>query len=110
MNTALLEKHISRYIKNIDADKVSYEQDRKERAERSAYYQTWTTEKLNVMTEEEFYEFIAKLWAMLIWGNKKYVVDKLIANNSFQIIKKELSKLLWDDSAIEKKQEPVKGS
>ncbi|MEA3231560.1 MAG: hypothetical protein U9Q05_07400 [Thermodesulfobacteriota bacterium] len=55
------------------------------------------------MTEEQFYEFIAKLWAMLIWGNKKYVVDKLIADNTFPGIKKELSKLLWDDSAIEKR-------
>jgi len=26
------------------------------------------------MTEEELYEYLAKLWAMLIWGNKKYIV------------------------------------
>ena len=43
------------------------------------------------MTEEEFLEYISKLWSMLIWGNKKYVVDKLIADNGFTALKKQLA-------------------
>ena len=39
------------------------------------------------MTEEEFLEYISKLWSMLIWGNKKYVVDKMIADNGFATLK-----------------------
>ena len=78
MDKNLLKKHISKYIRNTNSDKAAYEQDKKERSERSTYYKSWTPEKLNSMAEEQFYEFIAKLWAMLIWGNKKYVVDKLI--------------------------------
>lgn len=103
MNTSLLKKHITKYIKKITTDRISYEQDKNERTDRSTYYQSWTPEKLKAMTEEQFYEFIAKLWAMLIWGNKKYVAEKLIADNTFPGIKKELSKLLWDDTPIEKR-------
>jgi hypothetical protein len=103
MDTKRLQKHISKYIKYIKADKAAYEQDQTERAERAAYYQSWTPEKLDSMTEERFYEFMVKLWAMLIWGNKKYVVDKLISDNTFPKLKKELSKLLWDKELIDKR-------
>ena len=103
MDKNLLKKHISKYIRNTNSDKAAYEQDKKERSERSTYYKSWTPEKLNSMAEEQFYEFIAKLWAMLIWGNKKYVVDKLIEDNTFGKLKQELAKLLWDKHPIEKR-------
>ena len=60
-----------------------YEEAWSERKERRTYYQSFTKERFLAMTEEEFLEYISKLWAMLIWGNKKYVVDKLIADNGF---------------------------
>ena len=82
MDTSLFKKHILKYIQQIETDIVTYIQDKKKRSDRSAYYLSWTPEKLNSMTEEQFYEFITKLWAMLIWGNKKYIVDKLIADNT----------------------------
>ena len=46
------------------------------------------------MTEDEFLEYISKLWSMLIWGNKKYIVDKMIADNGFVTLKKQLAELL----------------
>jgi len=103
MDKALLEKHVAEYIQKISSDKVTYEQDKKERAERALYYQSWTAVKLESMTEQQLYEFISQLWAMLIWGNKKYVVDKLIADNTFGKLKKELARLLWDKESIEKR-------
>lgn len=103
MKDKLLIKHIEEYINKINADKAAFDQDKAERAERAKYYQGWTANKIATMTEEHFYEFMAKLWAMLIWGNKKYVVDKLIADNSFEKIKLELSNLLWLDEPIEKR-------
>ena len=39
-------------------------------------YQSFTQDKLLAMTDEDFFEYISRLWSMLIWGNKKYVVDK----------------------------------
>jgi hypothetical protein len=103
MRKELLQRHIAEYIKKIDADKAAFAQDKSERAERAAYYQNWTSEKIATMSEEQFYEYMARLWAMLIWGNKKYVVDKVIADNTFQKIKNELSNLVWNDESIEKR-------
>jgi len=110
MDTKLLQKHISEYIKSIKTDKATFEQDQTERAERAAYYQSWTPEKLGSMTEEQFSEFMVKLWAMLIWGNKKYVVDKLISDNSFPKLKRELSRLLWDKEPLEKRWDHFRSS
>lgn len=59
--------------------------------------------KLLAMTEEEFLEYISKLWSMLIWGNKKYVVDKMIADNGFAMLKKQLAELLYSTNPIEKR-------
>lgn len=42
---------------------------------------------------------------MLIRGNKRYVVDKLIEDNGLPILKKELIELLWWDSPIEQRRD-----
>lgn len=55
------------------------------------------------MTREEFGEYISKLWAMLMWGNKQYVIDKMIEDNGFDEIKKDLADLLWGNPPIEKR-------
>lgn len=38
---------------------------------------------------------------MLIWGNKKFVVDKLIADKGFSSLKKHLVELLYGSAKIE---------
>ena len=48
-------------------------------------------------------EYMSKLWSMLIWGNKKYVVDKMIADNGFDNLKKQLVELLYGSASIEKR-------
>lgn len=40
---------------------------------------------------------------MLFWGNKKYVVDKLIADNGFDALKKQLAELLYGTVSIKKR-------
>lgn len=55
------------------------------------------------MTEEDFLEYISKLWSMLIWENKKYVVDKLIDDNGFTVLKKQLAELLYGSNSIEER-------
>jgi hypothetical protein len=55
------------------------------------------------MTEDEFLEYINKLWSMLIWGHKKYVVDKLIADNGFVALEKQLAEFLYCTSPIKKR-------
>ncbi len=74
-----------------------------ERRERIAYYQSFSEEKLLAMSEDEFYEYISQLWAMVIWGNKKYIVDKIIADNGFSNVKKQLAVLIFGSGDIAKR-------
>lgn len=81
MNTQKLNSAIAEFTKKKKSNAAYYEENWAERKERKEYYQSFTKDKLLAMTEEEFLEYISKLWSMLIWGNKKYVVDKMIADN-----------------------------
>ena len=92
MNKDILEKHIVNYLNSIHTGEVN---DIEERNERKTYYQSFNNEKIIEMSRAEFYDYIGKLWAMIIWGNKKYRVDQLIEDNGFEKIKKELSNLLY---------------
>ncbi len=74
-----------------------------ERNERKSYYQAWTEEKIKNMTEDEFVEYIGKLWSMIVWGNKKYIADKIIELNGFENIKKRLIDLLYGKRDIDKR-------
>ena len=103
MNTELLRRHIKEYQNKIFADPSTFDRETKERLERSAYYRSWTAEKLRTISEEEFRAYVSRLWAMLIWGNKQYAVDKLIENNGFENIKASLAELVWGDVSIEKR-------
>ena len=102
MNTQKLNSAITEFIKKKKSNAAYYEENWAERKERKEYYQSFTKDKLLAMTEEEFLEYISKLWSMLIWGNKKYVVDKMIADNGFATLKKQLADLLYGTNPIEK--------
>ena len=94
---------ISAYTKKKITNAAYYSDNWKERSERKSYYQSFSETKLLAMTEDELFAYISKLWSMLIWGNKKYVVDKLIVDNGFENVKKQLAALLYGDAAIEKR-------
>lgn len=74
-----------------------------ERRERITYYQNFSAEKLFAMTEDDFCKYLGQLWAMIIWGNKKYVVDKIIADNGFDNVKKQLVELIFGSADIAKR-------
>lgn len=103
MNVQKLNAAISSFLKNQKSNAAYYEDHWAERRERKLYYQSFTKDKLLSMTEDEFLEYVSKLWSMLIWGNKKYVVDKLIADNGFTALKKQLAELLYGTNPIEKR-------
>lgn len=100
MNRDLLNKHLGKYKKIMGSEKAKNEY--QERVERVRYYQSWTADKISAMTSADFLEYIGKMWAMLIWGNKKYKVDQIIDANGFEKLKKELAELIWGTQAIEK--------
>ena len=103
MNTQKLKPAIAEFAEKKKSNVAYYQENWVERKERREYYQSFTGDKLIAMTEDEFLEYISKLWSMLIWGNKKYVVDKLIADNGFSTLKKQLVELLYGTSSIEKR-------
>lgn len=92
MDTQKLSIAIQAFIKKQSSNAAYYEENWNERKERKAYYQSFTKDKLLAMTEEDFLEYISRLWAVLMWGNKKYVVDKLIEDNGFSTLKKHVSR------------------
>ena len=95
MNKEKLKSAIMSFVKNKKANAAYYDDNWKERMERRAFYQSFTRDKILGMTEEDFLEFMSKLWSMLIWGNKKYVVDKMIADNGFDNEKAIGRAALW---------------
>lgn len=103
MDNTKLQLAIKQFIKKTKSNAAYFDENWAERKERKEYYQSFNKSKLLAMTEEEFLEYISKLWSMLIWGNKKYVVDKLIADNGFTILKRQLVNLLYGETAIEKR-------
>jgi hypothetical protein len=100
MNLELLRKHIKIYKQRQEEQPEEYVDDLKDRKERVEYYQSWARDKLLEMNEEDLYEYLSKLWAMLIWGNKHYVVDKLIQDHGLKNVRKELAELVWGEEDI----------
>ncbi len=103
MNNSKLQSAIKAFIQNKRTNPVYYADNWEERKERREFYQSFTKDKLLAMTGEQFSEYIGKLWSMLIWGNKQYIVDKLIADNGFENLKQQLAELLYGSAGIEKR-------
>lgn len=103
MNNELLKKHIKDYLTKLDASPQQYAADLKERRERAAYYQSWTADKLRKMTKDDLAEYLSKLWAMRIWGNKQYVVDQVVKDNGFAPLLANLADLVWSSQPIEQR-------
>ena len=100
MNRELLRRHIREYKKGIEKHPERFREDSVMRQERRAYYQAWTKDRILRMSEDDFHEYLGKLWAMLIWGNKKYVSSKLIEDHGFNVLRKELAELVWGDTPL----------
>lgn len=103
MNTDLLRKDIAAYLSKKKSNPVEFAKDVKDRSERAAFYRSWTQELLLHMTMDEFSEYLSKLWAMSIWGNKQYVVDKVISDNGLPNVLKQLSDLIWSPLPLDQR-------
>lgn len=101
MNKEILYKSLNKYFS--DLSKTQSLSDLNERNERENFYRSYTYEKIINMDEDEFYEYISKLWAMIIWGNKHYIIDKYISDNGFDHLKKSIANLLYGSEPIEQR-------
>jgi hypothetical protein len=103
IDVELLKKHIREWRTKLADDPVRAQHDKQERDARVAYYQAQSADRILAMSQEEFYEYISKLWAMRVWGNKSYVVNKLVKEHGFDSLKSNLADLVWGDLPIEQR-------
>ena len=67
-----------------------------DRKERIAYYQKFNKECLLKLSEDDFVEFIGKLWASAMYGSKKYLADQMISSNKgFDNLKSMLAEFIY---------------
>ena len=103
MKTEQLKRNVAAYVTKLQSNKNITEDDASERQTRIEYYQSWTKERLLNITEDEFFEYLSKLWAMRTWGNKKYYIDKVLNENGIEKIRIQLASLVWGDEDVSKR-------
>lgn len=73
----------------------------KERKKRINYYQKiLSKQNIDNLSEKDFGEAVKQLWASLIWGNKDYLVNKIVGDNGIQKIRKSMKVLLYGKDPI----------
>lgn len=113
LNQKTLQTHIAAYLQHMKSNAEKFQADAQQRKERAEFYQGWSKVRMLKMDAADFADYLSRLWAMLIWGNKQYYVDKLIADNGFDALRKALADLVWGSDGVEKRwdrfRETVKG-
>lgn len=113
MNIQKLKEALIRMQRRIKEAPKLAEEAMRERKERIAYYQSFTAARIQSMREEDFCEYIGKLWSTIMWGNKTYYVGKIITENGFEKTKQSLIKLLYGAEDISSRwnifQKEIKG-
>ncbi len=103
MNKELLSKHVARFVEKTRNAPDSFKEKFSERVEQVKVYQTWTKERLCAMNEGDLHKYIKPLWAMLMWGNKEYAVNRAIKNNGMDKLRNNLADLVWGNDLIGKR-------
>ena len=81
-----------------DPDGQRDQQERSQRVE--LYRQLLAPENLRTISEPELVQVIGSLWASAMWGNKAYLVGKIVQDNGLESLRETLSDLLWGKSPL----------
>ncbi len=100
MNDTLYNNSLKNYHKWAIENKKQVEAVFRERASMCEEMQAYTQEKLENLAEDEFFDMIAPLWAMAIWGNKKYYIDNIIESNGMPLIRQQLCNLFYGKTSL----------
>lgn len=103
MNKQQLTQYLAAFRKWFKANKAQAVTEQTERERLAATVQTYTQERLQKMSEEELFDYIAPLWAMAMWGNKHYQVDNVIEANSMPLLREQFANLIYGAAALEKR-------
>ena len=55
------------------------------------------------MDEQNFGKLISTLWSFAMWGNKSYLLSKILKDNPLEELKPKLRELLYGDRPLEKR-------
>lgn len=105
MNIAKLNKYIDLYKKQFIGTAYNESDDISERKKRIEFYQSFSREKLSNISYEDFTSFIGTLWASSMYGNKKYLVDRIIATNKndLKFIGKNLAHFIYGKESVDER-------
>lgn len=103
MNTEFLNEYMTRFEHWFKANKQQALNEQKEREELASHIQSYTKPKLASMSEEEFFQYIAPLWAMAMWGNKHYQVNNVIEANGMPLLREQFTNLIYGSASLAKR-------
>jgi hypothetical protein len=75
-----------------------FSKDQEDRLNRVSYFQKELPRKLTELSEVDIEKLVTMLWASQMWGNKQYLVSKVISDNGIEKLQREL-KHLFDNSS-----------
>jgi hypothetical protein len=103
MNKELLEKYAHEYRSRALANPDDYSQARTERSERVVWFRAWDRARLRGLNADSLEEYLSQLWAMRVWGNKRYYTDLIIAKNGIDAVRDNIAALVFGDEAVSKR-------
>ncbi len=103
MNKERYKVLLQRYKKWCANNTKQMQLDMEERRQCCIDMQSRTEEALSNFNEEDFYNLMAPLWSMSMWGNKHYKIDQIIECNGMPSLRKELTNLLHGKDSIAKR-------
>lgn len=110
MNNDLLLKSLSDFRKWIKQNPVEANLDQTSRKDLISNAQKYTKEKILNMSSDDIYDYLSPLWAMMMWGNKHYKIDKIIEDNGLDKLRKYLANLMYGSESIDKRWDEFRSS
>ena len=93
-----IRHYIIQFRKYLDSPEGR--RDTEDRISRRQFFRAFTAQRLAQLEEAELGELISRLWASKIFTNKRYILDRLIAENGLEKIRQALIDLLWGEGSV----------
>lgn len=103
MNKQQLNNYLTLFKQWVKANNNQATSEQAEREMLANNVQSYTKERLQTISEDEFFDYIAPLWAMAMWGNKHYQVDNIIEANGMPLLREQFANLIYGSTSLEKR-------
>lgn len=96
-------KLVEKYVHELPKSPSLAEERESHRKQEEVVRSILVKEKLKNLTEIEFGELISNLWASALWGNKDYLVQKIVDDNGIDTIRTQFHDLLYGPDSFQKR-------